>query len=212
MKIESFHIATVVVLCIFLIVYRIFRCLPADEEESLTKSTIKTLIFFGSGGHTMEMIRLIKEMDAKLYSPVCFTIGHTDVTSIDKVRSAHVALEKHASWLRVFRNREVKQSWFTTIFTSIWSLIQAFIVIFRYKPQLLICNGPGTCLSLCYSAFLLNVIGWTETRIVFVESFCRVKSLSLTGKLLLPIANKFIVQWPELHNVSPKAKFIGTLC
>ena len=209
---DSLVIAIAVALVIVL-VYRINCCIPRGETApSTVGARVKTMIFFGSGGHTMEMIRLIKEMDAKKYQPVCFAIGHTDITSIDKVRGAQVALEKHASWLRVFRNREVKQSWFTTFFTSIWSLIQAFIVIFRYRPRLLICNGPGTCLSLCYSAFVLNVLGWTSTRIVFVESFCRVKALSLTGKLMLPISDKFIVQWPELEHVSPRAQYLGVLC
>ena len=40
---------------------------------------------------------------------------------------------------------------------------------------------------------------------IFVESFARVNTLSLTGKLLLPIANRFIVQWKEALDV----EFLG---
>ena len=42
-----------------------------------------------------------------------------------------------------------------------------------------------------------------KAKILFIESFCRVKDLSLTGKLLKPIlkilALPFIVMWPELE-------------
>jgi len=41
--------------------------------------------------------------------------------------------------------------------------------------------------------------GFGNLKIVYVESLARVKSLSLTGKLLLPTASLFIIQWPELY-------------
>lgn len=211
--------ACLVVACslLCLLFYRIKVCLPRGKGGTgplaIGKGgTVKTMVFFGSGGHTMEMCRLITKLDATKYQPACFAIGHTDTTSVDKVHAMNISLGKSARWLRVYRNREVKQSWISTAFTSVWSLIQGFYVIHRYQPQLLLCNGPGTCLSLCYSCFLLNVLGITSTKIVFVESFCRVQALSLTGKLLLPIADKFIVQWPELVVHGSRMEYIGTLC
>jgi hypothetical protein len=33
---------------------------------------------------------------------------------------------------------------------------------------------------------------------VFIESFCRVQSLSLSGLLLYPLVDEFVVQWPQL--------------
>jgi beta-1,4-N-acetylglucosaminyltransferase len=216
MMLEGCILAAFGFLCLLL--YRIKKCLPSSQRNTDSPLAIgsrlgvKTMVFFGSGGHTMEMCRLITKLDAAKYHPVCFAIGHTDTTSVDKVRAMNISLEKSARWLRIYRNREVKQSWLSTLFTAVWSLIQGFYVIWRYRPQLLICNGPGTCLSLCYSCFLLNVLGLSSTKIVFVESFCRVQALSLTGKLLLPIADKFIVQWPELVAEGSRMEYIGTLC
>jgi beta-1,4-N-acetylglucosaminyltransferase len=219
---EYISLVNTSLLLFVILIYRIYSCLCQTQNNdislSLPKKNVKTMVFFGSGGHTMEMIRLIKHLSPEKYHPICFGIGHTDITSIEKVRSANLLLEQNASWLRIYRNREVKQSWITTIFTSMWSFIQSFWVIHRYRPELLICNGPGTCLSLCYSAFILNVLGITgRTKIIFVESFCRVNALSLTGKLIMPIANKFIVQWPELVHVvgggkGSKVEYIGTIC
>jgi beta-1,4-N-acetylglucosaminyltransferase len=44
----------------------------------------------------------------------------------------------------------------------------------------------------------LRGVGWLHTRIVFVESVCRVNDLSATGKLLYYVADQVQVQWPEL--------------
>jgi len=44
------------------------------------------------------------------------------------------------------------------------------------------------------------------TRIIYVESFARVKSLSLSGKLLRPFVDKFVVQWPEAAGPAVQVK------
>lgn len=53
-------------------------------------------------------------------------------------------------------------------------------------------------MPLCFTAFALKILGVLNTKLLFVESFCRVEKLSLSGRLLYPIADKFIVQWPQL--------------
>jgi beta-1,4-N-acetylglucosaminyltransferase len=201
-----------------LLVIRLTSCLPAygsrrkrhpQGRDRSGQKTVKTMVYFGSGGHTTEMIRLVQGLDVQKYQPLIFAIGHTDVTSQSKVRAANLALEPGARWLRVYRNREVKQSWFTTVFTTLWSLIQALYVMCRNRPQLLLVNGPGTTVSLCYCAFLLRVLGLTDTTIVFVESFCRTREASLTARLVYPVSDRFIVPWPDLLEKFPRAEYLG---
>jgi beta-1,4-N-acetylglucosaminyltransferase len=67
----------------------------------------------------------------------------------------------------------------------------------------------GTCVPIVYVAFLYKLLGILDADIVFVESFCRVQKLSLTGKLLYPIADKFIVQWPQLLRQYGRAEYLG---
>ena len=45
------------------------------------------------------------------------------------------------------------------------------------------------------------------------QSFCRVKSLSLTGRLLYHsrMADRFVVHWPELCGRYPRAEHVGTI-
>ena len=210
-------VLTVLLICVTTLFIRISICLPDFQSKRLRKplcgdgNCVKTLVFFGSGGHTTEMMRLIERLDPRRYQPICFAIGHTDITSQGKVRSGRLAIEPSARWFRVFRNREVRQSWITTFFTSIWSFIQAFYLLYRQQPQLLLCNGPGTCVALCYSAFFLRVLGWADTVIVFTESFCRTEGLSLSGRLVYPIADRFVVHWPALQEAYPRVEYLGQI-
>lgn len=74
-----------------------------------------------------------------------------------------------------------------------------------------LCNGPGTCVPLCAAGLLLGILGMKKVLIVYVESICRVQTLSLTGKILYPISDYFFVQWPSLRDKYPKSIFLGRI-
>ncbi len=46
---------------------------------------------------------------------------------------------------------------------------------------------------------------------VYVESLARITSPSLTGRLVYPFAETFIIQWPELQHYFKRGVFFGTL-
>jgi len=48
---------------------------------------------------------------------------------------------------------------------------------------------------------MVQVLGLRYTRIIYVESFARVKSLSLSGKLVRRFVDMFLVQWPDAAGV-----------
>ena len=63
------------------------------------------------------------------------------------------------------------------------------------KIDLVMTNGPGTALPISYIYWIVSklLLFNIKAKIIFVESFCRVTELSLTGKLIRPIVNKFVV-------------------
>jgi beta-1,4-N-acetylglucosaminyltransferase len=109
------------------------------------------------------------------------------------------------------RSREVGQSYFTSAFSTLhaflWSL---YLVWYEVRPDLLICNGPGTCLPLCAAALLGRVLCVLDCPVVFVESLCRVKTLSLTGRILYPVTDVFAVHWTELRDKYPDSVLLRT--
>ena len=204
----------VIGLIVSVICIRLSMILPLYRKPKYNvngSKNVSTMIYFGSGGHTTEMMRTIRELSLN-YAPLYFVLGHSDTTSKQLIEKSTFKYQHNRSWYNVYRSREVKQSILTTIFTSIRSLLTCFLLVFKLKPSLIICNGPGTCIFICYTAFLLHFLGIKESRIIFIESFCRVKKLSVSGLLIYPIADKFIVQWPNLCRKYKKAEYIGKIC
>jgi len=157
----------------------------------------KTMIILGSGGHTAEMLRIVKHLNIKNYSPRVYIYAQTDKLSVEKVKDLEGG-NKDYKIVTVYRSREVRQSYFTSIWTTIFATLNCFPILWRENPELILCNGPGTCVPLCVIAFLFKVLFITENVIIFIESFCRVKTFSLTGKILYYLADYVIVQWAYL--------------
>lgn len=113
------------------------------------------------------------------------------------------------------RSREVGQSYFSSIFTTLAAFVDAFRVVWTEKPDLIITNGPGTCIPICFSAFLIRFITHRYIGIVFSESFACVDHLSVSG-LLLYFSRQldgFFIQWASagLPQKYPNAIYAGRI-
>lgn len=167
--------------------------------------TVPTLVVLGSGGHTTEMLRLMGGLDAAVYRPVTLVVAASDSTSRPKAAECLPAAFD-ARWATIPRAREVGQTFRSSVATTLAAAAGAFRVVLAARPALVLCNGPGTCVPV---AVLARALG---ARLVFCESWCRVESLSLTGKLLYPVAHRFLVHWPRLAARYPRAEYRGRLC
>jgi beta-1,4-N-acetylglucosaminyltransferase len=93
----------------------------------------------------------------------------------------------------------VGQSYATAVVSTLRGFASSAALLLRERPSLVLVNGPGTCLPVAVLAAALSRLRLIPPcRVVFVESICRVKSLSLTGKLLYRVADRVLVQWQEL--------------
>jgi len=105
-------------------------------------------------------------------------------------------------------------------FAACWSLLVKQLDQGRDFPDLILVNGPATATVLVYTAIALrffNVKGCVTNgrlRTVYVESWARVKKMSLSGNMLSRVVDKCLVQWPQLdarRNGTGKAKYVGML-
>jgi len=133
-----------------------------------------------------------------------YVVAASDKTSVAKVRVTAQEVGRApppaSSFATIPRSREVRQSWFTSAFTTAAACVHAALLVSKKRPDVILCNGPGTCVPVCLSAFVVcRVLRLNPgCRQLFVESFCRVKSLSLTGRMLYLFVDRFFVQWTEL--------------
>jgi len=71
--------------------------------------------------------------------------------------------------------------------------IKAFSILMKEKPKVIITTGAGIVVPICLIGKL-----FFRTRIIFIESLSRVETPSMTGKILYPLSDVFIVQWKQL--------------
>ncbi|CCA66710.1 hypothetical protein PIIN_00390 [Serendipita indica DSM 11827] len=170
--------------------------------------TCRLAIFLGSGGHTSEMLQMLQGLNFERYEPRLYLVSQGDILSAEKAAE----FESKSSFPPAFtivtipRARKVLQPLWTTPWTTLISLVSclqevSFGLVVRGKPfaDLLLLNGPGTCVPLFIAVFINRFLGLPSPRVVYVESFTRVKKLSLSAHLLRPFVDCFVVQWPGLH-------------
>jgi beta-1,4-N-acetylglucosaminyltransferase len=88
----------------------------------------------------------------------------------------------------------------------VMSFFQSLSVLLKERPDVLISTGGGIAVPASYIAKLLGVM------VVYVESFCRIEEPSLSGKFLYPVADLFLVQWPEMvKRYGTRAKYWGAV-
>ncbi|KAG1839034.1 glycosyltransferase family 1 protein [Suillus subalutaceus] len=207
---------------------RRIRLAPANPRPQRTCSIA---IFLGSGGHTSEALKLASALDFGRYSPRTYIVSEGDAFSAQKalalehLKATDDTLSDDQPQYRLLtipRARRVHQSLLSTPPDAVKSLLACMYLVsvrplfnkgaFR-EPfvDLLILNGPGTCVILCAAILLNRIIGLPSPRVMYVESFARVKSLSLSGKLLYYFTDRFVVQWPDLVQSGGREIYRGCL-
>ena len=137
------------------------------------------------------------------------------VQSFSAPTKAGVAHAITGTWDLVIvpRAREIHQPLYTTPFSSLWCLIGCLRALYTTSrasraapdeyPDVIITNGPATAVMVVLAAIILKQLAMApahKMKTIYVESWARVKTLSLSGKILLwtGICDIFLVQWEPL--------------
>ncbi|KAJ2390577.1 UDP-N-acetylglucosamine transferase subunit [Coemansia sp. RSA 2559] len=160
------------------------------------------------------MARLLHGVDFNRYSERLYVVGADDAMSVDcvrKIEEEHVAQDEFFYVGRIPRSRAVGQPWTTTPLTVLKCMYQVARIMYVYRPDVILCNGPGNCVIVGIVAFVPRILGIKHIPIVYVESFARVHTLSVSGKIMYLLADRFVVQWPYLTDKYPRAEYIPHL-
>mmetsp|Transcript_15164 Transcript_15164/g.21166 ORF Transcript_15164/g.21166 Transcript_15164/m.21166 type:complete len:397 (+) Transcript_15164:44-1234(+) len=180
------------------------------------------LVVLGSGGHTGEMLLLLEAIEHVNFFPRTYVVAASD-SGVNSSRQKITQFEKNnnknnTKWSveTITRAREIGQTSSKFLLTSIIATLEAFIqsltIVYKCRPKLLLCNGPGTCIPVCFAVLLFNILGLTETKIVYVESFACVSKLSRSGEILyyLRLTHAFCVLWKDLLSKYPRSHLLST--
>lgn len=79
----------------------------------------------------------------------------------------------------------------------------AFKILKNERPDVIISSGAAVAVPFFYLGKLFGA------KTIYIEVFDRIDSSTLTGKLVYPVTDRFIVQWEEMKKVYPKAENLG---
>jgi beta-1,4-N-acetylglucosaminyltransferase len=147
---------------------------------------VKIMLIASSGGHLRQLFALKSWWQD--YPRVWVTFERPDALALLQ--------EEEVVWAYHPTNRNVLNLWRNTLL--------AIALLWRERPTLILSTGAGVALPFF---FLGKFFG---AKLIFMEVFDRVSSTSLTGRLLEPIVDKFLVQWPDQEDIYRRAEFWGS--
>ena len=96
-----------------------------------------------------------------------------------------------------------KDHLFSYIFKFLANCFKSIYLYFKIRPKAIVTTGTHTAVPMCYLGKLFG------SKVIFIETFANSKTKTLSGKLVYPIADVFLVQWEEMLDLYPKAIYKG---
>lgn len=81
----------------------------------------------------------------------------------------------------------------------------ALKILYKEKPDIIISSGAAVSVPFFYIGKIMGI------KLIYIEVFDRIDKPTLSGKLVYPITDIFIVQWEQMKKVYPKAINLGSI-
>lgn len=147
----------------------------------------RLVIVCSSGGHLLQMLELHDAWEP--FSRVWVTFDKTDTRSLlsgERVIHAHGPTNRNVT--NLMRNLRLAER-----------------VIRQERPSAILTTGAGVAVPFAWIGRAAGV------PTIYVESVTRMEELSLSARLIAPVAGRLYVQWPELVREDGRARFAGNL-
>lgn len=82
---------------------------------------------------------------------------------------------------------------------------RAIKILRNEKPDLIISSGAAVAVPFFFVGKLMGA------KLVYLEVFDRIDHSTVTGRLVYPLSDLFIVQWEEMKKIYPKAINLGSM-
>ena len=150
----------------------------------------KICLVSSCGGHFMELMQLlpaVKEQDFYIVT--------------EKNIASKAIVEKYRHYYLVQQERKS----LSFLFKFAYNIIASFLYLIKENPSIIITTGAGASYPTCKLGKLLG------KKVISVESFAKLDDKSVTGEMVYPCADYFVVQWEEMKRVYPNALYHGTV-
>lgn len=148
----------------------------------------KKICFTASTGGHFEQLMMLKPLMTKYESFI-----------VTEKSQYSVANKEIKNYYLTQVNRREKSFLFRMMINS-WKSVKILLV---EKPDVIISTGALATIPLCLFGKLFR------RKIIFIESFAKINSPTLTGKLVYKFADQFYVQWEDMLSIYPNAIYKG---
>ncbi len=126
-----------------------------------------------AGGHLTELMQIRGAFDN--YETFFITVKRKDTEDLSEKEKVYFVEDTGRSPVGLVKN-----------------IISSLKIMLNERPDVIITTGAGAAIP---SSIIGKILG---AKLVYIESYCRVKSKSLSGRLLYPFSDVFLVQWPDM--------------
>ena len=145
---------------------------------------MKKLLFISStGGHLSEMMQLKK------------MFKHYDYNIITEKTKSNISLKNKYKDRINFLVYGTKDHMLTYPFKLLYNCFKSLYLYLKIHPDYIITTGAHTAGPMC---LIGKIFG---SKIIYIETFANINTKTITGRLLYPVADRFIVQWPSMKKV-----------
>lgn len=148
----------------------------------------KICLVSSCGGHFMELMQLLPAVS-----------GYDFYIVTEKNRASADILQKYRHHYLLQQERKEWKFMFKFAYNILLSLY--FLLVER--PSTIITTGAGASYPTCRIGKMMGC------KIIYIESFAKLNSSSVTGKLIYSFADYFFIQWAEMKQVYPNAIYKG---
>lgn len=149
---------------------------------------MKKICFIASSGGHFEQLMMLRPLMDKYESFIV-----TEKTGYSVINDNR----------KIYYLSQVNRQEKTFLFKMVFNFIKSLSLFIKEKPDVVISTGALATIPMCIFAKIF------KKKIIFIESFAKVNSPTLTGKLVYKFADKFYVQWEQMKEYYPNAIFKG---
>ena len=148
---------------------------------------MKICFITSSGGHLTHLMQLEKWWEDKERFWVTF----------DKADSRSILKNEKKYWCYFPTNRNIKN--------LVKNTFLSIKILFKERPDLIISTGAAPAIPFFYIGKLFGA------KVIYIEVYDRIDKPTLTGKIVYPISDLFVLQWEEQKKFYPKGEVLGGL-
>ena len=146
---------------------------------------MKICLVSSSGGHLFQL-HVLKEWWIK-YERFWVTFQKEDAVSLLEGERMY--------WAHFPTNRNIPN--------LLRNFVLAWKILLKERPDIIISTGAGVAIPFFWLGRLFG------SELIYLEVFDRIDSPTITGRVVYPIAHKFLVQWEEQKRFYPAAEYWG---